>query len=139
MENPERNLLGREEYLRSLSMSEFMEEFASESGTTPSTLSQRLLRDRQRIHNMVANTKGKYRVLGVDTYDHEDWVDAEFDSPEEAIAYVREKTAQAEANPNLQGFEWDYSRSEMVRNSETTSRFYAYTPEGNYMNPTPSQ
>lgn len=125
----------REEDLRDLSMSGLMEEIAAESGTTPAALTQRLLKERQRIHNIVVNNEGKYRVLGVDTYDNEDWVDAEFGSSEEAIAYVRTKTAQAEAIPNLQGFKWDYSKGGIVRYAEATSHFYAYTPEGNYINP----
>lgn len=130
-------MIDRERHLKSLSVGELMEEVAAESGNTPSALTQDLLKEQQRIHDMVANTEGRYRVLAVDTFDHEDWVDAEFDFPEEAIAYVLTKTTQAEENPNLQGFKWDYSRGEMVRYSETTSRFYAYTPEGNYINPIP--
>ena len=32
---------------------------------------------------------GKFRVVGVDTFDHTDWVDGDYDTREEALARAR--------------------------------------------------
>src|SRR5690348_8713274 len=119
MKRPEWNDPGK------LPMRDLMQRVADEIGITPSMLTQGLLRERQRIHNLVANDMGKFRVLRVDTYDHEDWVDGEFDSPEDAISYVKEKTAHAKAHPNASGSKLDHSTGKWVRFTESTSRFYA--------------
>lgn len=34
-------------------------------------------------------TVGKFRVVGVDTFDGTDWVEGEFDTKEEAIAHAK--------------------------------------------------
>lgn len=122
-----------------LSMRELMQKVAAESGLTPAILTQEILREQQRIHDLLVNDQGKFRVLGVDTFDHEDWVDAEFDSPEEAIRYVKEKTTEAEANPDVIGFSLNHATNQMEKYSETSSHFYAYTPEGEYINPNPQE
>lgn len=37
---------------------------------------------------------GNYRVIGVDTFAHEDWVQGDFETKEEAIAVARAKGGQ---------------------------------------------
>lgn len=34
---------------------------------------------------------GKFRVVGVDTFDHTDWVDQDFDTVDEAIAHANKR------------------------------------------------
>lgn len=36
---------------------------------------------------------GKFRVVGVDTFDGTDWVDGDFDSADAALAHAKERTA----------------------------------------------
>lgn len=35
--------------------------------------------------------KGKFRVVGVDTFDNSDWISGDFDTKEKAIEHAREK------------------------------------------------
>ncbi|WP_143142123.1 hypothetical protein [Alteromonas sp. V450] len=44
-------------------------------------------------------TSGKYRVLGYDQYDHNDYFIAEFEQLELAIAFLREKASIANGTP----------------------------------------
>ena len=34
---------------------------------------------------------GKFRVIGVDTFDHTDWIDGDFDTKDEALAHAKER------------------------------------------------
>lgn len=36
--------------------------------------------------------KGKFRIIGVDTFDGGDWVEGDFDTLDQAIEHVNEKT-----------------------------------------------
>jgi hypothetical protein len=38
--------------------------------------------------------KGKFRVIGVDTFDGDDWVEGDFDSAQAALSHARSKGGQ---------------------------------------------
>lgn len=95
-----------------------VEAVAAERGTTSAELVKELINDRARIEDMVVNTEGKYRVLGVDRFDNEDWLSGEFGSAEEAIKFAREKTDGAKS---------------FASDSSIATIYYAYTPDGCYI------
>jgi len=49
----------------------------------------------ERVEKMRKDSKGKFRVLGVDKFSHEDWVEGEYDTAEEALQIARTKTNNA--------------------------------------------
>ena len=73
----------------------------------------------QRVRDAVVNSQGKYRVLGLDKWNDDDWSAGQFDTAEEAIAYARSKT--------------DSLKVEGEAPCDATV-FYAYSPEGFYLN-----
>jgi hypothetical protein len=55
-------------------------------------------RNYSRVQNLVKNQDGKFRVLGVDKFSSEDWIEGEYDTAEEAIVVARQKTDEAKKN-----------------------------------------
>ena len=59
-------------------------------------LESRPYRDEESMNkDILIAPEGKFRVVGVDTFDHSDWVDGDFDTKEEAIAAAAERGKNA--------------------------------------------
>ena len=39
---------------------------------------------------------GKFKVIGIDTFSHDDWTEGEFESKEDAIKHAKEKVVDEE-------------------------------------------
>lgn len=130
MERPKQSPEEYLAYVKSLTPSELLEELAQETGVSPAAHIKRLMTERARVHSMLFNTEGKYRVLGVDTYDHIDWVEAEFDSMDKAEQFAAVKNAHALVNPNMISTTFTSDGSVKERKKESTTKYYAYTPDG---------
>lgn len=61
---------------------------------------------------------GKFRVLGIDKFDGDDWVHGEYDSAKEALDEARKMTNEAMA---------------MATDSSIATVYYAYDPKGKYL------
>lgn len=75
-------------------------------------------RNMERVPKMVKSPEGKCKVIGADKFDGEDWVEGEYDSPEEALRIAREKTEEAKP---------------LASHHSVATVFYAYDPDGNYL------
>jgi len=73
------------------------------------------VRKKQRSEN------GKFRVLGVDKFDNEDWIHGEYDTAKEAVEEARRMTTNAKKD----AFGDDPSSIATV--------YYAYSPDGKYL------
>ena len=71
-----------------------------------------------RVEKMRRSVKGKYKVLGVDKFSNEDWIEGEYNTPEEALGIARQKTREAMENST---------------GHEIATVYYAYDPEGYYL------
>lgn len=81
-------------------------------------LVDRIIYKQAEVQATVRNSQGKFRVLGVDQFNGSDWVDGEFDTEEEAIAFAKQRTAE----------ESKYASSPSI-----ATVFYAYNPQGRYL------
>jgi hypothetical protein len=72
----------------------------------------------KRVEKLRKSPEGKYKVIGVDKFSSEDWVQGEYDTAGEAVAEARRLTAK--------------DASLGVDNSIATV-FYAYDPAGRYI------
>ena len=61
---------------------------------------------------------GKYKVLGIDKFDGDDWLHGTYDTAEEALKEAREKTKEAMSSAS---------------DKSIATVFYAYDPKGNYL------
>ncbi len=95
---------------------------ARERGVSPSVLVDGLMTKRNRVQDMVRNSEGKFRVLGVDKFDRSDWVAGEFTSAEKAFRFAQRKTKQ---------------KRKYASDSSIATVFYAYTPDGRYIDRAP--
>lgn len=68
--------------------------------------------------NKIKKPKGRYKVIGVDKFDGEDFEAGCYDSAEEALKVAREKTRESIANAS------DHS---------VATVYYAYAPDGKYI------
>ena len=67
---------------------------------------------------MVKSPCGKCKVIGVDKFDYSDWVEAECDTPEEAIGLAEKLTTEAKRS---------------ATSEDIATVYYAYDPTGNYI------
>ena len=72
----------------------------------------------ERVAKRRKSSKGKYKVIGVDKFDGGDWVEGEYDTPEEALRVAREKTSEAKR---------------FATDSSIATVYYAYDPDGRYL------
>lgn len=75
-------------------------------------------RNIERFAKMVKSPEGKCKVIGIDQFDGEDWVQGEYDTPEEALRVARKKTDAAKSSAS------DHSIATL---------YLAYGPDGNYL------
>ncbi len=61
---------------------------------------------------------GKYKVLGIDKWDGEDWLHGEYDSAEEALKEARKRTKECMSSAS---------------DRSIATVFYAYDPQGHYL------
>jgi hypothetical protein len=61
---------------------------------------------------------GKFRVLGIDTFDNEHWVEGEYDSEEQALETARAKTKEAAPSAS---------------DASIATVYYAYNDQGKYL------
>lgn len=71
-----------------------------------------------RIEDLRRSDNGKYRVIGVDKFDSQDFLLGEYDSAKDALRVAREKTRES----------MDYASDHSV-----ATVFYAYSPDGRYL------
>ena len=79
---------------------------------------RRLNKERKRIRKLTTSESGKYKVIGIDKFDGEDFPVGEYNTAEEALKVARKKTKDAmkdASGPNI------------------ATMFYAYDPKGNYL------
>lgn len=76
------------------------------------------VRNAQRVTQLRKNDDGKFRVIGLDKYDSEDWLEGEFDSAEEAIEVAERRTNESKAN---------------CTSADVATVFFAYNPNGEYL------
>ena len=72
----------------------------------------------ERVADLRRSPKGKFRVLGIDRYDHSDWLEKECDTEEEAVTLAEEKTNAAKKS---------------ATDASIATVFYAYSPKGEYI------
>lgn len=70
------------------------------------------------VHEMRNSNNGKYRVIGLDQFDYEDWIHGEYDTAEEAIETAEKLTEKARP------YATDHSIATL---------YYAYDPDGKYI------
>lgn len=110
-----------------------METISKMCDTTPGALTLHLLRKRREMLGMVVNNDGLFIVLGVDTFDGDNWVDARFKTRDEALEYITQKT---EAKTTARSIEWDLSGKKLAECDEPSARYYAYAPDGEFVSTT---
>ena len=79
---------------------------------------QTTIRNMERVAAMVKSPNGKCKVIGVDKFDYSDWVEAECNTPEEAIRLAEKLTTEAKKH---------------ATSEDIATVYYAYDPEGNYI------
>jgi len=96
--------------------------YAASSGDriTPEMIEAKV-RNFERVEKLRKSAKGKFKVLGIDKFSHDDWVEGEYDSAEEALRVARTKTNEAKKNCFGDG------------GDSIATVYYAYDPEGNYL------
>ncbi len=72
----------------------------------------------ERVAEMVKSPEGKCKVIGVDKFSYEDWVEAECGTSKEAIELAEKLTTEAKENAS---------------DESIATVFYAYDPDGNYI------
>jgi hypothetical protein len=78
----------------------------------------RFMANLDRIDRMKVSDEGKYRVVGLDKFSNEDWVQGEYPTAQEALDVAREHTRECRRDST------DYSIATV---------FFAYDPEGKYL------
>ena len=101
-----------------INISRIIEEVSKETQTTPTDIVNNVFNNRNRIQEMLHNEQGKFRVLGIDKFDNEDWVAGEFDTPEDALGFAYRMTEA----------EKPFASDESV-----ATVYYAYSPQGEYL------
>ena len=97
---------------------ELIEGVADERGISPAELIIETETNQQRVTNLKRSPNGKYRVIGIDRFDGEDWLQNEYNTPQEALEEARRLTREAMPSAT----------------SETIATvYYAYDPEGNFL------
>lgn len=77
-----------------------------------------LVSKREEVHKKTSSKNGKFTVLVIDKFSHEDFVIGKYDTAEEALRIAREKTRKAMPDAS---------------HSSVATVFYAYGPQGNYL------
>ena len=95
-----------------------IKDMAEELGVTPESLIAEMQEKHDRVEDLRKSPDGKFRVIGIDKYDREDWLDSEYDTAEEALSVAREKTRTC---------------MHLASDAEVATVFYAYDPEGTYL------
>jgi len=75
-------------------------------------------RNIERVAKMRKSPEGKCKVIGVDKFDGEDWVEGEYDTPEEALKEARRLTEEAKP---------------LASHHNVATVYYAYDRDGNYL------
>ena len=70
------------------------------------------------VANKIKSNSGKFKVLGIDKFDREDWIHGEYNSAEEALEEARKMTKKA---------------MKKASNSSIATVYYAYNPNGEYL------
>ena len=99
-------------------ISDLAELVSKESGIPKKDLLVDLKLGAQFEKSMQKSENGKYKVIGVDRFDNEDWLHAEYDTPEGAVKEARKKTKEAMSSAS---------------DESIATIFYAYDPAGNYI------
>ena len=78
---------------------------------------------REKLDKKLVNSEGKYKVLGIDKFcspldENANWVEGEYDTPEEAVRVAEGKTTEAKRFAN---------------DNSMATVYYAYDPNGNYL------
>ncbi len=71
-----------------------------------------------RVAGKGESQQGKYKVLGIDKFDGEDWVHGEYDSADEALTVARKMTKEA---------------MPLATHGSIATVYYAYDPKGRYL------
>src|SRR3989344_1341997 len=74
---------------------ELIEGVADERGISPAELIIETETNQQRVTNLKRSPNGKYRVIGIDRFDGEDWLQNEYNTPQEALEEARRLTREA--------------------------------------------
>lgn len=77
-----------------------------------------VIKNVERVAEMVKSPSGKCKVIGIDKFDYSDWVKAECDTPEEAIGLAERLTTEAKRS---------------AISEDRAKVYYAYDPAGNYI------
>jgi hypothetical protein len=72
----------------------------------------------ERVAELKRSDDGKYKVIGIDKFDGEDWVQGEYSSAEEAMGVARKLTKKAMGSAS---------------DSSIATVYYAYNPKGGYL------
>ena len=81
-------------------------------------LEEQLNRECKRVADLRKSEQGKYKVIGIDKFDGENWVHGHYTSAEKALSEARRLTKEA---------------ASLASDSTIATVFYAYAPNGNYL------
>ena len=91
---------------------------AAEGGLSAEELLKQLDEKGKKTMEMRKSADGKYKVIGVDFFSGEDWVQGEYKTPEKALGIAKKKTKEAMKNAS---------------SASVATVYYAYGPDGNYL------
>jgi hypothetical protein len=79
---------------------------------------EKIVDNYERVRRMRVSDTGKYRVIGVDKFDYEDWIHGEYDTAEEALAEASKMTEEGK---------------DAATSHDIATVYYAYDPQGRYL------
>ena len=91
---------------------------AEEVGIKPEQLLDGLESNMRRVAQMRTSSSGKSRVLCIDKFSGEDWIQGEYDTPTEALRVARSLTAEAKP---------------LATHHSVATVYLAYNPQGEYL------
>lgn len=97
---------------------ELNKEATPETGFVTKEMIETTERNIERVAKMVKSPEGKCKVIGVDKFEGEDWVEGEYDTPEEALRVAQEKTNEEKP---------------LASHHSVATVFYAYDSKGHYL------
>ncbi|MBU4501353.1 MAG: hypothetical protein KKA79_02080 [Nanoarchaeota archaeon] len=99
-------------------MNKELEKIAEQLGDSKERLISNLEKNIIRVSKMRKSEDGKYRVLGIDKFSGEEWVEAEYCTAEEALQEARKLTKDSMS---------------YATHADIATVFYAYDPKGRYL------
>jgi hypothetical protein len=91
---------------------------AAESGISAEKLLKNLGKRCEEKMNMRKSPDGKYKVIGVDMFEGDDWLEGKYKTKEKALEVARRKTKEA---------------MKSASSATVATVYYAYDPQGNYL------